>query len=148
MDTLAPDGPVYQAGTLSGNPVAMAAGLATLQVLAASDGWLQLERLGQQLEARLKPLLSSASIPVQLVRQGSVFWLCSQGGPAPRGPQHFEPSGADRYRKMFRSLLEREIYLAPSAYEVGFLSLAHRESHLDELAAALEGALGEAGEDV
>ena len=144
MNALAPDGPVYQAGTLSGNPVAMAAGLATLRVLEASDGWRQLERLGQELEARLRPLLDAAPIPVQLVRQGSVFWLCSQGGPVPRSPRQFDPSGADRYRKVFRSLLERDIYLAPSAYEVGFLSLAHRESHLDELAAALEEALGEA----
>lgn len=148
MDVLAPDGPVYQAGTLSGNPVAMAAGLATLRVLEANDGWRQLERLGQELEIRLRPILEAAPLPVQLVRQGSVFWLCTQGGPAPRSPQQFDPSAADRYRLLFHSLLERDIYLAPSAFEVGFLSLAHQESHLDELAEALEQALEEAAKNV
>ncbi len=147
MDVLAPDGPVYQAGTLSGNPVAMAAGLATLRVLEASNGWGQLERLGHELEIRLRPLLEAAPLPVQLVRQGSVFWLCMQGGPAPRRPHQFNPGAADRYQPLFYSLLENGIYLAPSAFEVGFLSLAHHEGHLDELATALERALEEAGKN-
>jgi glutamate-1-semialdehyde 2,1-aminomutase len=145
MEELAPTGAVYQAGTLSGNPVAMAAGLSTLRVLEASDGWRQLVALGQALEARLRPVLAASPVPVQLVRQGSIFWLCAQGGPAPRSPRQFDPNAADRYRAIFHALIDRDIYLAPSAFEVGFLSLAHQESHVDELVAALEEALGEAG---
>ena len=119
-----------------------------MRILEASDGWRELERLGYELEVRLRPVLDESPIPAQLVRQGSIFWLCLQNGPAPRAPRQFAPSAADRYRVVFGSLIERDIYLAPSAFEVGFLSLAHRESHLDELAAALGEALEEAGESV
>jgi glutamate-1-semialdehyde 2,1-aminomutase len=148
MDELAPLGPVYQAGTLSGNPVAMAAGLSTLRVLETSDGWRKLEALGQALEARLGPVLEASRLPLQLVREGSIFWLCTQTGPAPRSPLQFDPNGADRYREIFHALIERGVYLAPSAFEVGFLSLAHQESHIDDLAASLEEALAEAGRHV
>jgi glutamate-1-semialdehyde 2,1-aminomutase len=148
MDELAPLGPVYQAGTLSGNPVAMAAGLSTLRVLEARDGWRQLEAMGQVLEARVGPVLQASPLPIQLVREGSIFWLCAQAGPPPRSPREFDPEGANRYRKIFHALIERDIYLAPSAFEVGFLSLAHQERHVDELAASLEEALAEAMSNV
>ena len=145
MDELAPQGPVYQAGTLSGNPVAMAAGLSTLRVLEANDGWRQLEAMGRALEARLRPVLEASPLPMQLVRQGSIFWLCPQGGPAPRSPRQFDPDGAGRYREIFHTMIERGIYLAPSAFEVGFLSLAHEEEHVDQLAESLGEALARAG---
>ena len=137
MERLAPQGDVYQAGTLSGNPVAMAAGLATLAVLERDDGWARLERLGRALEQRLAPLLARSAAPVELVRTGSIFWLSLQKGPAPRRADAIDPGAPERYRELFHGLLERGIALAPSAYEVGFLSLAHAEEDLDVLAQGL-----------
>ncbi len=137
MSCLAPDGPVYQAGTLSGNPVAMAAGLTTLQILERENGWEALEQLGVMLEERLQPILASARDAVSLVRCGSIFWLCLQGGSAPRCAEAIDASAEDRFRGIFSGLLSRDISIAPSAYEVGFLSLAHEEQHLDRFAKAL-----------
>ncbi|MDF1836261.1 MAG: glutamate-1-semialdehyde 2,1-aminomutase [Planctomycetota bacterium] len=139
MDHLAPLGPVYQAGTLSGNPLAMAAGLATLNTLQKEKGWEKLESLGQYLEERLTPILESHD--AKLVRQGSLFWMSLQSGDAPRSAEGIEASAADRYRHIFHSLLEQGIALAPSAYEVGFLSIAHGEADVDRLAEGLQKAL-------
>ncbi len=134
---LAPHGPVYQAGTLSGNPVAMAAGLETLTVLEREDGWKQLEKLGEDLEACLAPVLREAPFPVHLVRMGSLFWLSFQKGDPPRSAESIDPESANRYRPVFNGLLQRGIALAPSAYEVGFLSLAHHRTHIERLASAI-----------
>lgn len=137
---LAPEGKVYQAGTLSGNPVAMAAGLATLSILQREHGWRALEELGKLLERKLSGALARSPVPVQLIRQGSLFWLSFGAGPPPRCAAAIgDPSAV--YGPVFRQLLDRGVYLAPSAYEVGFLSLAHREEHLDQLAEALSRAL-------
>lgn len=136
MSHLAPLGPVYQAGTLSGNPVAMAAGRATLDTLRQEDGWIRLEVLGQMLESRIAPVLASAREPLRLVRLGSLFWIIGQD-PAPRTPDAIAPDHAERYRPLFHGLLERGIYMAPSAYEVGFVSLAHKPEHFDRFAEVL-----------
>lgn len=144
---LAPEGPVYQAGTLSGNPVAMAAGAKTLEILEREDGWARLETLGAALESRLAPVLARAPFPAALVRAGSIFWLSLQEGPPPRAAEAIDPAAAGRYRGVFHGLLRRGVQLAPSAYEVGFLSLAHETAHLDRFAAALEEALAEAAGD-
>ncbi len=143
MDHLAPVGSVYQAGTLSGNPVAMAAGLATLRVLEREDGWNRLEAAGDKLDAMLAPILGAAATPVQLVRCGSIFWLGFQGGEAPRRADAIDPTAADLYRRYFHAMLEQGVYLAPSSYEVGFLSLAHEEQHLEQLGAAVATVLAE-----
>lgn len=137
MRHLAPEGPVYQAGTLSGNAVAMAAGLATLQVLERDDGWNRLEQTGQLLEATLSPALAAAPFPAHLVRLGSLFWLSLQAGDPPRTAETVDPAAALRYRGLFHSLLRRGIWMAPSAYEVGFLSLAHEASDIALLGTAL-----------
>ncbi|MFZ5804504.1 MAG: glutamate-1-semialdehyde 2,1-aminomutase [Acidobacteriota bacterium] len=142
MEQVAPLGSVYQAGTLSGNPVAMAAGLATLQVLEREAGWEKLEKLGQELELALLPILSGRG---QLVRLGSIFWLyLDPASPAPRRFDAIAPHAAERYKALHRALLERGVYLAPSAYEVGFLSLAHTSDDLAFTAQALQQALAEA----
>ena len=141
MAHLAPEGRVYQAGTLSGNPVAMAAGLATLGVLEAEDGWTRLEELGRALEERLAGVLAEAPFPARLVRQGSIFWMSLQEGDPPRSAEAIAPGGANHYRALFHGLLSRGVTLAPSAFEVGFLSLAHTEAHLDRLAEALADSL-------
>lgn len=138
MDHLAPLGPVYQAGTLSGNPVAMAAGLATLEELQGSNAWRRLEALGQELEERLTPVLAGAPFPVTLVRVGSIFWFSFQAGDAPRRADAIEAACAERFAGVFAGLLKRGVAIAPSAYEVGFLSLAHTSEDLQTLAQALE----------
>ncbi len=137
MERLAPLGPVYQAGTLSGNPVAMTAGAKTLEILERERAWERLERLGQALEARIAPLLEAARPGARLVRVGSIFWMSLQPGEPPRAAEAIAGEAAERYRTIFHRLLERGINLAPSAYEVGFLSLAHTEEHIDRFAAAL-----------
>ena len=136
MAQMAPEGPVYQAGTLSGNPVAMAAGIATLKVLASENGWARLEELGAQLEAELAPALRAAAKPVSLVRVGSIAWLAFQAD-HPRTAESIASDGAVRFKALFHALLYRGIYIAPSAYEVLFLSLAHTGDDVTAFARAL-----------
>ena len=143
MRHLAPTGGVYQAGTLSGNPVAMAAGLATLEVLRRDDGWQSLERLGEYLERRLGDAVGRAGVPCAVVRIGSIFWIALGSTGAPRSAEALHPDAARIYRGIFHGLLERGIALAPSAYEVGFLSLAHTAGHIDRLADAVGDILGD-----
>jgi glutamate-1-semialdehyde 2,1-aminomutase len=136
MELVAPSGPVYQAGTLSANPLAMCAGLATLQRLADGSLYQRLEDLGARLERALSGLPGLA-----IQRAGSVFWICSSAAGSPATPMrslHRLPADAGQsFAALFHPLLERGIYLAPSAYEVGFLSAAHTEAHVDALAQAL-----------
>jgi glutamate-1-semialdehyde 2,1-aminomutase len=141
MERLAPVGGVYQAGTLSGNPVAMAAGLATLRVLERDRVRDRLETLGGELDQRLAPVLEAAEAPASLVRVGSLFWLCLQDGEPPRCAEAIDPRAAERYRPLFHALLEEGVALAPSAYEVGFLSAAHTSADVERLSAAIERAL-------
>jgi glutamate-1-semialdehyde 2,1-aminomutase len=140
MRLLAPEGPVYQAGTLSGNPVAMAAGLAALKVLERDSAWTKLEALGSSLEEALRPVLQGHSRGA-LVRCGSLFWLYCGEGPVPRATAAFDNSIAERFRGLFHALLDRGIYYPPSAYEAGFLSLAHREADIARFAAAVADSL-------
>ncbi|MCO5166932.1 MAG: glutamate-1-semialdehyde 2,1-aminomutase [Planctomycetes bacterium] len=137
MEVVAPAGPVYQAGTLSGNPVAMAAGRATLEALERG-GWERLEAASATLEALLAPVV--APYPVSLVRLGSIFWLAFQR-PAPRAWHQVERAGAERYRRLHRAMIERGVYLAPSAFEVFFTSAAHGDDVLREVADAMREAL-------
>jgi glutamate-1-semialdehyde 2,1-aminomutase len=143
MGRLAPLGPVYQAGTLSGNPVAMAAGEATLRLLERDGVLARLETLGARLESGIREAYASAGKPGQILRQGSLFWILLQEGEAPRRFDAIRPEAAERYRVLHRGLLERGIYLAPSSYEVGFLSAAHDEEMVDRTVAAMAEALEE-----
>ena len=140
MRHLAPEGAVYQAGTLSGNAVAMAAGLATLRVLEREQAWSKLEETGRALEAALAPVLLEAPYPIAFVRAGSLFWLSLQAGAPPRAAEGIEAAAAARYTPLFHSLLDHGVAMAPSAYEVGFLSLAHTPAHLARFATALAAA--------
>ncbi len=141
MARLAPDGDTYQAGTLSGNPVAMASGIATLDVLAAESGWEKLEALGARLEQLLQPVLREAPFPMHLVRVGSLFWLCLHES-APRTAATLPRQAVERYAALFHAMLAEGIYLPPSAYEACFLSLAHTAADLERLALSLRRALG------
>jgi glutamate-1-semialdehyde 2,1-aminomutase len=137
MERLAPLGDTYQAGTLSGNPVAMAAGLATLEVLERESGWQKLEARGGELEALLKPVLARAPFPIHLVRSGSLLWLSFHEAGAPRAAAALSAAESARFASLFHAMLERGVYLPPSAYEAYFLSLAHTSADLEKFAAAL-----------
>jgi glutamate-1-semialdehyde 2,1-aminomutase len=141
MARLAPDGDTYQAGTLSGNPVAMTAGLATLDLLARESGWQRLEARGAELERLLQPVLAQAPFPLALVRVGSLFWISFHEGGAPRTAATLTQRKTARYAALFHGLLDRGVYLPPSAYEACFLSLAHSTTDLTRFAQALRAAL-------
>ncbi len=127
MDMLSPLGPVYQAGTLSGNPVAMAAGLATLRKLADGQIYRRLEEMTTGFVADLKQRLDG--VPVQIVSVASIFWIAFQSE-LPRSADSIEAHGIETYNSMHGPLLNRGIYLPPSGYEVCFISAAHTEEML------------------
>ncbi|MBV8341054.1 MAG: glutamate-1-semialdehyde 2,1-aminomutase [Gammaproteobacteria bacterium] len=141
MARLAPDGDTYQAGTLSGNPVAMAAGLATLELLARDSGWERLEARGAELERLLQPVLAAARFPVHFVRVGSLFWLSLHAAGAPRTAVVLTAQESARFAALFHGMLERGVYLPPSPYEVCFLSLAHGSAELARFTEALRATL-------
>ena len=135
MDCLAPLGPVYQAGTLSGNPVALAAGIAALEELRAASAYEQLEKLGGQLESGLKEAANSAGVPVQFNRCGSMF--CSYFTDQPvHNLAQARHSNCARFANFFHGMLAEGIYLAPSQFEAGFISLAHTPEDIDQTVAA------------
>jgi glutamate-1-semialdehyde 2,1-aminomutase len=144
MASLSPLGGVYQAGTLSGNPVAMSAGLATLAVMEQENGWRRLEELGEYLERIVSPVLGSASVPGVLVRIGSIFWLALYTDTPPRSAESIDERAAALYGRLFHGLLDDGVSIAPSAYEVGFLSLAHTTADIDLFAERLDRALAHA----
>jgi glutamate-1-semialdehyde 2,1-aminomutase len=145
MEQLAPLGPVYQAGTLSGNPVAMAAGAATLRILLADGGaaYAELEKVAAQLERGFRDVLSRHEVEWTVVRIGSILWLALQSGQAPRRFEDIRSESAETYAALHRAMLERGIMLAPSAYEVMFVSLAHDPGVIDETIEAFDGAINE-----
>ncbi len=146
MELLAPLGPVYQAGTLSGNPLAMAAGIATLRTLLADGGaaYGRLDALGERLANGIRSAFAAAGVPWSVVRQGSILWLALQDGEPPRKYEDIAPEAAGRYAKLHAALLDRGHYFAPSAYEVMFVSLAHSEDDIDQTIAAFHEAVPEA----
>ncbi|MEQ9461781.1 MAG: glutamate-1-semialdehyde 2,1-aminomutase [Phycisphaeraceae bacterium] len=123
---VAPAGPMYQAGTLSGNPLAMAAGIATLTELQDPAVYQQLERAGKQLEEGLQAKAIAAGVPVQLARVGSMLCLFFSDQPV----TNYETASAcrtDRFAAFFNAMLERGVILGPSQYECWFLSTAHSD---------------------
>ncbi len=139
MDLIAPAGPVYQAGTLSGNPLAMAAGLATLDLLD-EEAYHTLERTSANLEKRLTDACSQAGVPAAIQRVGSMLTLFFSAEPV---YSMDEASKADhaRFAKFFHKLLKRGIHLPPSGYEAWFISLAHDSSAIDKTMDAVKQAL-------
>jgi glutamate-1-semialdehyde 2,1-aminomutase len=139
MELVAPAGPVYQAGTLSANPVAMSAGLATLRQLEDGRVYAQLDEMGALLEREL------AAVPgVHVQRQGSLFWFhLSAPGATIRSLTQLAARQGRAFGPVFHHLLDHDIYLAPSAFEVGFLSTAHTAAQVTHLATALRSALAQ-----
>ena len=140
MDCLSPDGPVYQAGTLSGNPLAMAAGLAQLRELERSGGWDHLEKLGAQFEAGVRDALAANGLPYAFHRMGSMFCLFFTEGPV-RDLAEAKKSDTARFAKFFHYCLEHGVYFAPSQFETGFISAAHTADDMDRTAKVVTAAL-------
>jgi glutamate-1-semialdehyde 2,1-aminomutase len=131
MSCIAPLGPVYQAGTLSGNPLAMVAGLAQLRELERMDGWKVLEQLGAQLEEAIGDVISKAAFTFH--RIGSMFCLFFTNGPVV-DLDSARRSDTRRFAKFFHACLERGIYFAPSQFETNFISTAHSAADIEETA--------------
>jgi glutamate-1-semialdehyde 2,1-aminomutase len=131
MDYLAPLGPVYQAGTLSGNPIAMAAGIAALEELESGGAYCKLEELGEQLEAGMRDAAKSAGVPVQFNSCGSMFcgYFTSE---TVHNLADAMKSDRERFKKYFHGMLNEGIYLAPSQFEAGFISAAHTSADIDK----------------
>ena len=140
MDQLSPLGPVYQAGTLSGNPLAMAAGLAQLRELERVDGWMQLERLGAQLEQAIRESLGKTKVPAVFHRIGSMFCLFFTLGPV-TDLTSARRSDLDRFTRFFNRCLDAGIYFAPSQFETGFISTAHQPAQIEQTASVVHQAL-------
>jgi glutamate-1-semialdehyde 2,1-aminomutase len=143
MQHVAPLGGVYQAGTLSGNPLAVAAGLATLRALREGDPYARLESLGARMEAGLRAAAEKAGVPVTVNRVGSMLTGFFCEGPVTdyASARHADTA---RYGRYFHAMLERGVYLAPSQFEAAFVSLAHTEGDIDRAARAAEEALAAA----
>ena len=127
MEQIAPSGPVYQAGTLSGNPLAMTAGIATLQVLQEPGVWKALEVQAARLSEGLRKAAEEAGIPVQTTRVGTMFTTFFTGEPVRDWPS-VKTCDTGRFARFFRGMLERGVYLAPSQFEAGFISTAHTDA--------------------
>jgi glutamate-1-semialdehyde 2,1-aminomutase len=137
MNFLSPDGPVYQAGTLSGNPLAMAAGLAQLQELERVDGWRKLEEIGQQLEKGVRRVLHQLGRGYQFHRIGSMFCLFFTEEPVWSFADAMK-SDLAVFRKFFHLCLQRGVYFAPSQFEAGFVCLMHSVDDIDQTTDVLD----------
>lgn len=131
MDQLSPDGPVYQAGTLSGNPLAMAAGLAQLREMEHVNGWARLEELGAVFEATMRAGLKRAGRDYNFRRIGSMFCTYFMGGEIWNLD---DAQGSDKaaFARFFHACLERGVYFAPSQFEAGFISVAHTVEDIEK----------------
>ncbi len=138
MDLLSPLGAVYQAGTLSGNPVSLAAGLATLNILKRGNVYEKIGKLGERFETRL----AESNLEIARVRRiGSIIWPYFDKGEFPRRADGISENAMKRFTRIFHPLLETGFYLPPSSYEVMFISCAHSEEEIDALANAVCGQL-------
>ena len=140
MEMVAPLGPMYQAGTLSGNPLAVAAGIATLTALQAPGTYQRLESLSARLVRGLQEAATELERQVTINRVGSMFTGFFTAGPV-GGLSAAEGSDAGLYARFFHSMLDRGVYLAPSQFEAGFMSLSHTEEDVDLTVTAAREAL-------
>ncbi|MDQ6885921.1 MAG: glutamate-1-semialdehyde 2,1-aminomutase [Gemmatimonadota bacterium] len=142
MMHVAPAGPMYQAGTLSGNPLAMAAGIATLNELEKADSYVHLSRMTSELAAAVRASAGEAGLPVQANSAGGMWGFFFSGAPV-RDYEGARAADAARYARLFHALLERGVYLAPSQFEAAFVSLAHDAETLDATRNAFREAMTE-----
>ncbi len=142
MKWVAPEGPVYQAGTLSGNPLAVTAGIATLLALKKKGNYEKLERLTDELKSGLLKAADNAGVPVKINSVGSMFTIFFTSAPV-NDFQSAKASDTMRYAKFFHSLLEKGIYFPPSQFETCFISLAHTRKDIHETILAAGDAFSE-----
>jgi glutamate-1-semialdehyde 2,1-aminomutase len=131
MQRMAPAGPIYQAGTLSGNPLATAAGLAALRLAAQPGVYEKLGAGTERLASGLAALAREAGIPFTSSALGGVFGFFFHAGPV-RSYADAQKADTARFRSFFHAMLEQGVYLAPSPFEAGFLTLAHGDAELDQ----------------
>jgi glutamate-1-semialdehyde 2,1-aminomutase len=130
MEMVAPVGPMYQAGTLSGNPLAMTAGIETLKVLRQPGVWDELEKMGAMLVDGLETAVAHTQIPASINRLGTMLGMFFNDGPVTNWDSAAK-SDTVRFGKYFQAMLEQGIYLAPSQFEAGFISTAHGEAEIE-----------------
>jgi len=140
MDTVAPLGPVYQAGTLSGNPVAMVAGLTTLKKLASDNVYAELEDRNRRFVSAITGRLADSTVNIAGI--ASIFWVIFQRD-LPRAAAGIDPDGIAHYNRMHARMLDAGLYLPPSGYEVCFLSTVHTGDLLDQAAETMATIIGE-----
>ncbi len=131
LQMVAPAGPMYQAGTLSGNPLAMAAGIAALDLICEKKVWDEMEVRARQLEGGIAQAASKAGVPIQQTRVGTMFTTFFSEA-APRDWSTVKLADKERFGKFFRSMLENGVYLAPSQFESGFLSIQHDRQIIEQ----------------
>ena len=143
MEQIAPAGEVYQAGTLSGNPLAVAAGLAALELISAPGVFEEFDARARTVAKELEAAAREAGLPLQTGSAGALFGLAFSAAPI---RSYADATGADheRYGRFFHAMLDQGIYLAPSGYEVGFLTLAHADAEIDQLLESARRALKKA----
>lgn len=132
MAHISPDGGVYQAGTLSGNPVAMSAGIAALRVLAEPDFYTRQEQKTQGFVDAIRAYIERKNYAVQIFTVGSIFWFAFTNQKSIKRADEIDPLSMEKYKVMHRSLLNQGIYFGPSGYEVGFISSAHTQDDLEQ----------------
>ncbi|MGB4869309.1 MAG: aminotransferase class III-fold pyridoxal phosphate-dependent enzyme, partial [Candidatus Promineifilaceae bacterium] len=137
MALVAPAGPMYQAGTLSGNPLAMTAGIETLKAIQEPGVWAKLENTGAQLIDGLTGAAKKAGIPISTDRVGTMFGLFFQPGPVVNWETAVQ-SDTKRFGRYFQAMLDKGVYLAPSQFEAGFISTAHGPTEIEATIAAAE----------
>ena len=138
MEFMAPLGPVYQAGTLSGNPVAMSAGLATLSLLTAPNFYEELRKKTQQLTQGLQERAQAANIALQINQVESIFGLFFTEQKYIQTFDQVAQCDIERFKKFYHLMLAEGIYLAPSAFEAGFISSAHSDLEIQNTLNAAE----------
>ena len=130
MEMVAPVGPMYQAGTLSGNPLAMTAGIATVRGLTAPGAWQQIERMGERLVTGLHAIAEENKIPISYSRVGTMWGFFFTEGPVTDWPSA-KQADTQRFARYFQQMLSNGVYVAPSQFEAGFLSTAHGDAEID-----------------
>jgi glutamate-1-semialdehyde 2,1-aminomutase len=134
MKKISPDGDVYQGGTLSGNPVAMAAGFAQLEECLKNNFYSDLENKTKMFVDKLNTFSKNKKYPFKVFSIGSVFWFAFTEKDVIRTSEDIDPASMNTFGKLYHDMLQRGIYFGPSGYEVGFISAAHTKEILDAAA--------------
>jgi glutamate-1-semialdehyde 2,1-aminomutase len=144
MEKVAPEGPIYQSGTLSGNPLAVAAGMACLRALAAPGTYERLDQIGRELEAGLRGEARASGVVIHINRVGSMFTVFFTDSPV---YDYTTAKKADtaRYGRFFHAMLEQGVYLPPSQFEAAFISLAIAEPEVEHVLRAARKAFASLG---